>query len=89
MQMLDLAAGRSAVALLPDGLALGGGLVGRRLVEPQLDRGILLAIVAGRHARRRSARCGPVPGQALPRPRAGSIGRHRVKLSSIGASSSA
>ena len=48
VQMLDLVRAGLGLALLPDGLAPGGGLIGRRLVEPQLERGILLAIVAGR-----------------------------------------
>ncbi len=48
VQMLDLVRVGLGLALLPEGLALGGGLVGRKLVEPPLDRTILLAMVAGR-----------------------------------------
>jgi DNA-binding transcriptional LysR family regulator len=47
-QMLDLVRAGLGLALLPDGLALSTGLVARPLVEPKLERSILLTVVAGR-----------------------------------------
>ena len=48
VQMLDLVAAGLGVALLPDALAIGAGLVSRPLVAPALRRGVVLAVVAGR-----------------------------------------
>jgi DNA-binding transcriptional LysR family regulator len=48
IQMLDLVRAGLGVALLPDGLALSTGLVARPLVEPILERSIVLTAVAGR-----------------------------------------
>ena len=48
VQMLDLVRAGLGLALLPDGLALGGGVVARPLLAPKLTRTVMLAIVAGR-----------------------------------------
>jgi DNA-binding transcriptional LysR family regulator len=48
VQMLDLVAAGLGVALLPDSLAIGAGLVSRPLVRPMLRRSVLLTLVAGR-----------------------------------------
>lgn len=48
VQMLDLVRAGLGLALLPDGLAIGGDLVVRPLVDPPLSRTILLTLVAGR-----------------------------------------
>ncbi|MGH7042598.1 MAG: LysR family transcriptional regulator substrate-binding protein, partial [Acetobacteraceae bacterium] len=48
VQMLDLVAAGLGLALLPDALAIGVGLVSRPLVAPALRRTILLTQVAGR-----------------------------------------
>ncbi|MGC8477185.1 MAG: LysR family transcriptional regulator [Acetobacteraceae bacterium] len=48
VQMLDLVAAGLGVALLPDALAIGPGLVSRPLVAPELRRGVALTVVAGR-----------------------------------------
>ncbi|MDE2582810.1 MAG: LysR family transcriptional regulator [Rhodospirillales bacterium] len=48
VQMLDLVAAGLGLALLPDALAIGTGLVSRPLAEPVLHRSVLLALVAGR-----------------------------------------
>jgi DNA-binding transcriptional LysR family regulator len=48
IQMLDLVRAGLGLALLPDGLALSAGLVARPLVQPKLERSILLTAVAGR-----------------------------------------
>jgi len=48
VQMLDLVAAGVGVALLPDALAIGPGLISRPLAEPQLRRSVMLTLVAGR-----------------------------------------
>ncbi|MDE2006363.1 MAG: LysR family transcriptional regulator [Rhodospirillales bacterium] len=48
VQMLDLVGAGLGVALLPDALPLGPGLVARRLAAPELRRGVVLALAAGR-----------------------------------------
>ena len=48
VQMLDLVTAGLGVALLPDALAVGSGLVARKLAMPELRRGVVLAVVAGR-----------------------------------------
>lgn len=48
VQMLDLVRAGLGLALLPDGLAVGGALATRKLREPQFRRSILLTVVAGR-----------------------------------------
>ncbi len=48
VQMLDLVRAGLGLALLPDGLTIGGDLAVRPLVEPALNRTILLTLVAGR-----------------------------------------
>jgi DNA-binding transcriptional LysR family regulator len=48
VQMLDLVAAGLGLALLPDALAIGAGVVSRPLVEPSLRRSVLLTLVAGR-----------------------------------------
>ncbi|HET8995950.1 MAG TPA: LysR family transcriptional regulator [Acetobacteraceae bacterium] len=48
VQMLDLVRAGLGLALLPDGLAVGGGLAVRPLVEPCLRRSLMLTLVAGR-----------------------------------------
>ncbi len=48
VQMLDLVAAGLGLALLPDALAIGPGLISRPLAEPQLRRSVLLTLVAGR-----------------------------------------
>lgn len=48
VQMLDLVAAGLGLALLPDALAIGAGLVSRPLAEPALRRSVLLTLVAGR-----------------------------------------
>jgi LysR family transcriptional regulator, hydrogen peroxide-inducible genes activator len=48
IQMLDLVGAGLGLALLPDGLALSTGLVARPLMQPTLERSILLTAVAGR-----------------------------------------
>jgi LysR family hydrogen peroxide-inducible transcriptional activator len=47
-QMLDLVRAGLGLALLPDGLDIGGKLAARPLAEPRLQRTILLTLVAGR-----------------------------------------
>jgi len=48
VQMLDLVAAGLGLALLPDSLAIGAGLVSRPLAQPLLQRSVLLTLVAGR-----------------------------------------
>jgi DNA-binding transcriptional LysR family regulator len=48
VQVLDLVAAELGLALLPDSLKLGTGLVSRRFVNPELRRAVLLSQVAGR-----------------------------------------
>ncbi len=48
VQMLDLVAAGLGLALLPDALAIGAGLVSRPLAAPQLARSVLLTLVSGR-----------------------------------------
>jgi DNA-binding transcriptional LysR family regulator len=48
VQMLDLVRAGLGLALLPDGLAVGGDVAVRPLAEPQLNRTVVLAVVAGR-----------------------------------------
>jgi DNA-binding transcriptional LysR family regulator len=48
VQMLDLVAAGLGLALLPDALPIGAGLVSRPLAQPLLRRSVLLTLVAGR-----------------------------------------
>jgi LysR family transcriptional regulator, hydrogen peroxide-inducible genes activator len=48
VQMQDLVAAGLGLALLPDALGIGAGLVSRPLTQPRLRRSVLLAVVAGR-----------------------------------------
>ncbi len=48
VQMLDLVAAGLGLALLPDALAIGSGLISRPLAEPMLRRSVVLTLVAGR-----------------------------------------
>lgn len=48
VQMLDLVRAGLGLALLPDGLTIGGNVAVRPLVEPPLNRTVLLTLVAGR-----------------------------------------
>jgi len=48
VQMLDLVRAGLGLALLPDGVSVGGALAVRPLVEPRFRRTLLLTIVAGR-----------------------------------------
>ncbi|HUC69451.1 MAG TPA: LysR family transcriptional regulator [Stellaceae bacterium] len=48
VQMQDLVAAGLGLALLPDALGIGAGLVSRPLTQPRLRRSVLLTLVAGR-----------------------------------------
>lgn len=48
VQMLDLVRAGLGLALLPDGVTVGGALAVRPLVEPRFRRSLLLTVVAGR-----------------------------------------
>lgn len=48
VQMLDLVRAGLGLALLPDALAIGAGLMSRPLAQPLLQRSVLLTLVAGR-----------------------------------------